>query len=138
MLSPQNISQKWLTNLSGAQQSMQQGVQAVTVAPGQKAAAAQALWLARLQASQTKWANRVGAVTLAEWQQSMINLGIPRAIQGAQEKQSRYTAFIQEYASFLQSQVPAIQAMPKGNLQAGIARSAAMITASYNWGQARR
>lgn len=138
MLSPQNISQKWLTNLSGAQQSMQQGVQAVTVAPGQKAAAAQALWLARLQASQTKWANRVGAVTLAEWQQSMINLGIPRAIQGAQEKQSRYTAFIQEYASFLQSQVPAIQAMPKGNLQAGIARAAAMITASYNWGQARR
>ena len=137
MLTAQQISQKWLTNLQNAQTAMQQGVQAVTVAPGQKAAAASALWLQRIQQSQQKWATRVGAVTLSEWQQSMVNLGIPRAIQGAQEKQSRYTTFMQEYSSFLQSQVPTIQAMPKGTLAQGIARATAMITASYNWGQAR-
>lgn len=104
MLTAQQISQKWLTNLQNAQTAMQQGVQ---------------------------------AVSLSEWQQAMVNLGIPRAIQGAQEKQSKYTTFMQEYATFLQSQVPTIQAMPKGTLAQGIARATAMITASYNWGQSR-
>jgi hypothetical protein len=33
--------------------------------------------------------------------------------------------------------VPTIRSMPKGTLAAGLARSNAMITASYNWGQAR-
>ena len=137
MLTPTQISDKWLTNLQNAQTAMTNGVNAVTQAPGQLAAAQAALWLQRLQASQQKWANRVGAVTLAQWQQAMINLGIPRAIQGAQSKQSRYTTFITEYMSFLQGQVPTIKAMPKGTLAQGIARATAMITASYNWGQSR-
>ncbi|WP_343576739.1 hypothetical protein [Mycobacterium sp.] len=137
MLTPQQISQKWLTNFQNAGTAMTQGVQAVNQAPGQKAAAQSALWLQRLQQSQQKWANRVAAVTLPEWQQAMVNLGIPRAIQGAQEKQSRYTTFINEYSQFLAGQVTQIHAMPKGTLAQGIARASAMITASYNWGQSR-
>jgi hypothetical protein len=137
MLTPQQVSQKWLTNFQSAGTAMQQGVQAVQQAPGAKAAQAVQLWITRLQAAQAKWANRVGAVTLQEWQQAMINLGIPRAQQGAQEKQSRYTAFITQYLQFLQTAVAQVQAMPKGTLQQSIARASAMITASYNWGQQR-
>lgn len=137
MLTPQQISQKWLTNFGNAQQAMTDGVNAVTEAPGAKAAAVSALWLMRLQQSQQKWAARVGAVTLPEWKSAMINLGIPRAQQGAQQKQARYTAFITEYSNFLSSAVPAIRQMPKGSLSASIARASAMITASYQWGQAR-
>ncbi len=137
MLTPQQVQAKWLANYQGSTTAMQQGAQAVTVAPGQKAAAAAALWLQRLQASQAKWAQRVGAVSLAEWQQAYINLGIQRGQVGAQEKQARYGTFIQAYMTFLSNQVPTIKAMPKGTLQAGIARASAMITASYNWGQSR-
>jgi hypothetical protein len=137
MLTAAQISTKWLTNFQNAATAMTQGVQAVTQAPGAKAAAQAALWLQRLQASQAKWAARVGAVTLAEWQTAMINLGIPRAQQGAQEKQNNYTTFITAYMAFLTNQVATIKAMPKGTLAQGIARSNAMITASYNWGQAR-
>lgn len=137
MLTPAQISQKWLTNFGNGTQAMTDGVNAVQTAPGQLAAAQQQLWLQRLQASQTKWANRVAAVSLPEWKAAMINLGIPRAQQGAIQKQARYTAFITEYTSFLSGQVSQIKAMPKGTLSQSIARASAMITASYNWGQAR-
>jgi hypothetical protein len=137
MLTPQQISQKWLTNFGNATTAMTQGVQAVQQAPGAKAAAAAQLWITRLQQSQAKWANRVGAVTLAEWQNAMIELGIPRAQQGAQSKQNNYTTFITAYMQFLSGQVATIRAMPKGTLAQGIARATAMITASYNWGQSR-
>lgn len=136
-LTPQQISAKWLTNFQNGTTSMTQGVQAVQTAPGQLAAAQANLWLQRIQQSQQKWATRVSAVTLQEWQQAMINLGIPRAQQGAQEKQNNYTQFIQAYSQFLGPQVAQIRSMPKGTLAQGIARSTAMITASYNWGQAR-
>ena len=137
MLTPTQISQKWLTNFGGAQQAMTDGVNAVQQAPGALAAQQSALWLQRLQQSQQKWATKVSAVTLPEWKAAMINLGIPRAQQGATQKQARYTAFITEYTNFLSGQVAQIKSMPKGSLAASLARSSAMITASYNWGQAR-
>ena len=137
MLTPTQISQKWLTNFGNAAQSMTDGVNAVQTAPGQLAAAQASLWLQRLQQSQQKWATRVAAVPLADWKNAMITLGIPRAQQGATQKQARYTAFITQYTQFLTGQVATIKAMPKGSLAASLARSSAMITASYQWGQAR-
>lgn len=137
MLTPTQISQKWLTNFQNASTAMTDGVNSVTTAPGQLAAAQSALWLQRLQQSQQKWSTRVAAVSLQSWQQSMISLGIPRAQQGATQKQARYTTFITEYMAFLQTAVSQVRAMPKGSLQQSIARSSAMITASYNWGQQR-
>jgi hypothetical protein len=136
-LSASQITQKWVTNFGNAGTAMQQGVMAVNQAPGPKAAAAAQLWISRLQQSQTKWANRVGAVTLGEWQTAMTTLGIPRAQQGVQEKQNKYLTFITQYMQFLQGALPSIQAMPKGTLAQGIARSTAMITASYQFGQNR-
>lgn len=137
MLTPTQIQAKWLANYQGSTTSMTNGANSVTTAPGVKAAAQAALWLQRLQASQAKWQKNVAAVTLGEWQQAYITLGIPNGQNGAQAKQAKYGTFIAAYMQFLANQVPTIQAMPKGTLQAGIARATAMITASYNWGQAR-
>lgn len=137
MLSATQIQAKWLANYQGSTTSMTNGANSVTTAPGVKAAAQAALWIQRLQASQAKWQKNVAAVTLGEWQQAYITLGIPNGQAGANAKQAKYGAFIQQYLTFLQNQVPTIQAMPKGTLQAGIARATAMITASYNWGQSR-
>jgi hypothetical protein len=137
LLTATQIQAKWLANYQGAGTAMSQGAQAVQTAPGQKAAAQAALWLQRIQQSQPKWAANVAKVTLAEWQQAYITLGIPNGQQGASAKQAKYGAFISQYMAFLQNQVPTIKAMPKGTLQAGIARATAMITASYNWGQSR-
>lgn len=137
MLTAAQIQAKWLANYQGAQTSMVNGSNAVTTAPGQLAAAQATLWLQRLQASQAKWATKVAAVSLADWKTAYQTLGIPNGMNGANAKQAKYGAFITAYLSFLSSQVPTIKAMPKGTLQAGIARATAMITASYNWGQSR-
>ena len=137
MLTAQQVSAKWLTNFGNAATAMTDGVNAVQTAPGQLAAAQATLWLQRLQQSQTKWATRVSAVTLPEWKTAMINLGIPRAQQGASAKQANYTSFITDYMNFLSGAVAQVKSMPKGTLAQGIARASSMITASYNWGQQR-
>jgi len=137
MLTPAQISQKWLSNYQGAATAMTQGAQAVNQAPGVAAAAAVQTWLTRLQASAAKWQAKVSAVTLQEWQQAYINLGIPRGQAGAAAKQAKYTTFITAYMAFLQTAVAQVKAMPKGTLQAGINRAVAMINASAQWGASR-
>lgn len=128
-------SQKWLTNFQQATQAMTDGVNAVTQAPGALAAAQVNYWLQRVQASAQKWATNVGAVGLGDWKQAMISMGIPTAQQHAAAKQGNYTKFITAYTQFLQGAVATVRAMPKGNLQASIARAAQMITLSAKWAQ---
>lgn len=129
-LDPTSATSKWVTNLSNATQHITDGVNAVTVAPGQAAARQQQTWLARIQASAGKWATNTAAVSLQDWQQSMINTGIPRIAQGAQAKQGKYQAFATKFFPYLQTGVSQVKAMPKVTLQDGINRAVAMI--NYN------
>jgi len=126
-MDPTAATAKWVNNLSNATQAITTGVQSVTVAPGQAAAAKQATWLARIQASAQKWATNVSAVSLGDWQQAMITVGIPRIATGAQAKQGKYQAFAVKFYPYLQSGVNTVKAMPKITLQDGIARAVAMI-----------
>src|SRR5574337_2009535 len=79
-----DATSKWVTNLSGSTERIKAGVQRVTTAPGQKAAAQSQKWLQRVTASQDKWRQRVASVSLQSWQASMTDVGIPRVAQGAQ------------------------------------------------------
>ncbi len=134
---PTQVTAKWLTNYQGSATAMTQGAQAVTTAPGQLAAAQKAYWLQKITASADKWAARVSAVSLPQWQNAYVNLGIQRGQAGAQAKQNNYLTFITEYLNWLQGQVATIKQMPKGNIQQSVARAAAMIQASAAWGAAR-
>ena len=127
-----------MTGLSGATQKITDGVNRVTVAPGQKAAAAQQKWAQRVQAAQQKWATRVGQVTLQEWQQAMTTVGVQRVAQGAQAKQGKFSAFMQDFLPFLSAGVQRVEAMPSTTLEDNINRSIAMIryTAGYKRGGA--
>lgn len=124
---PQSATQKWLTNLSAAAPSMTAGAQAVQVAPGQSAAAAADKWLARVTASKQKFINNVSAVSLSQWQQAYINIGVPRVAQGAQAKQGKMQAFMSQFLPYLQTGLATIDKMPTNTLEDGIAKSAAMI-----------
>ena len=116
-----------MNNLSNATSSITDGVNKVSVAPGQLAAAQVNTWLARIQQSAQKWANNVGAVSLASWKESMISVGIPRIAQGAQAKQSKYLAFAQKFYPYVEQGQAQVKAMPKVTLQDGINRAVAMI-----------
>jgi len=83
-LNAATVAAKWARNMQGAGQSITDGVNAVTQAPGQAAAAQQAAWAAAVAASQQKWATNVAAVSVSDWKAAMINKGIPRIATGIQ------------------------------------------------------
>jgi hypothetical protein len=120
----------WANRLAGATNEIQAGVQRVTEPPGQKAAAQVDVWLARLQASRAKWVRNVSAVTLPQWQASMINKGIPRIAGGAQAAIPKMTQFFQQWLPYVEQGASTVRAMPKATLQDGINRAVAMI--QYN------
>lgn len=126
----QSATAKWVANLSSATTQMQAGAMAVTVAPGQQAAAAADKWLAKVTAAKTKFATNVAAVSLQSWQQSYVNIGIPRVAQGAQAKQGKMQAFMADFLPYLQNGVATIDKMPSTTLQDGVNRAIAMI--NYN------
>lgn len=124
---PEAAVSKWLANLGSATDRMTSGAQRVTKSPGQSAAAAADKWLQKVTAAKQKFATNVGRVSLADWQNAYINVGIPRVAQGAQAKQNKVLAFQQEFLPYLQRGVSTIDAMPSTTLEDGIARATAMI-----------
>ena len=100
----EQASAKWLQNLSASQSEMQAGVQATTVSPGQLAAAKVQKWQNALNdpATVAKWVRNVQAGgSLSAWQAAMENYGISRAIQGAQQKQAKYTNAMNSVLPFI-------------------------------------
>lgn len=128
-ITPDQATAKWVARMGQAQQQITDGVNAVTVAPGTKAAAAKALWAQQVAASQDKWASRVGSVSLSAWQQATI-AGIPRVAQGAQAKQAKVLAFQAQWLPYVEQQAATVRNMPKGGLANGIARAVAQINAN--------
>lgn len=117
---PDQIAAKWAQNLSGAGQRITEGVQSVTVAPGQAAARQKNVWAANTAASVDKWARNTSAVSLSDWQQAMIDKGVQRIGQGATAAQPQFVQFMSKllpYIDQVRSTLPA-----RGNLDANINR----------------
>ena len=84
-------------------------------------------WLARVTAAKAKFIARTQALSLSDWQNAYINVGIPRVSQGATAKQGKMLSFQQEFLPYLQRGIGTIDAMPHTTLEDGIARATAMI-----------
>ena len=112
----QTIAANWLAKMGSAQQAVQAGVQAVTIAPGQAAAAQKNAYAQGVAQSVDKWATNVAAVPLQTWQNAMITKGAPRMATGAQQAQSKVAAFhaqLGPYQDNLKASLPARG--PKGS-----------------------
>lgn len=116
--SPQQVAQKWTQNLSASTQSIQAGVQGVTVSPTQLAAANPEGYLAGIQraVSSGKWQNKLQAVSLQQWQQAMVTKGIPRIQTGAQAGQPKMLAFMQNFLPYVQQAKQQLASTPRGSL----------------------
>lgn len=126
-VTPEQAANKWRDRLSGAGAEIQAGVMAVTESPGAAAARSADLWLAKVTASKPKWVRRVSAVTLQSWQESMVTKGLQRIQTGAQAAQPKVATFMAEFLPYVDQGVAKVKAMPKGSVEAGIARAGAMI-----------
>jgi hypothetical protein len=118
---------KWAQRLSAATADITTGVMNVTEAPGLAAARAKALWLQRVSQSADKWARRVSAVSLADWQTAMKEKGINRIGSGATAAIPKMTAFLADFLPYVDQGVANLKNMPKGGVENGIARAGAMI-----------
>lgn len=113
------VAAKWRDRLQAATQEMTEGVRAVTVAPGQKAAAKADVMKARLleALNNGKWQRNVSAVSLGDWQAAMINTGIPRVATGAAEKMSKVENFMAKFLPYADSVSKQIDQMPNVTVQ---------------------
>lgn len=124
-LTPDQVAAEWASRLSGAGQKIQAGVQGVTVAPGQAAARQKQVYVANVTARADKWASRVAAVPLSEWQQSMVNKGLPRIASGAQAAQPKMAQFMAKLLPFQQNLKGSLP--PRGNVDQNINRMVAFV-----------
>ncbi len=121
------LAERWATNMGASGAKVQAGVQALTVAPGQAAARQKAVYVANVTAAQTRWARNVAAVTLPEWQQDMINKGIPRIATGAAAAKTKFAATLTKIMTAERQLVASLPA--RGSTQANIQRAVAFMTA---------
>lgn len=121
---PTMVAAKWASNLSAATQAMTDGVQSVTTAPTQLAAARADAYQQGVQqaVASGKWQKGLQSVSLQSWQQSMTQKGIPRVASGAAAAKPKFASFMGKLLPFQQSLQSQLAATPRGDLQTNIQR----------------
>lgn len=126
---PATVAQRWVSRLGGSTDKIRQGVQAVTTSPTQQAANAAAVWQARVAMPETaqKFQRALSRVSLADWQNAMINKGIPRIATGASNAQAKFQAFLTQFLPFVAQVAQTVHQMPHTTLDDRINRAVAQI-----------
>lgn len=124
MLTPEQIAAKWAQRTGAATQDYVEGVQAVTEAPGAKAARKVEKYKQGLTDNVGKWARNVAGVSLEEWKAATAEKGGQRYAAGAAAGESKMAAFQREFQPHLQQGLAKINAMPDTTLEQRIAKAA--------------
>lgn len=120
---------KWGQRLNASSSFITAGVNGVTTAPGQSAAAAADRMLANLTAAVSSglWAKRVSAISLTDWKASMTNKGIPRIAAGVTQAQKTKGTVIGNLLVAVDAAASEANALPKGGIEQSIARASAFM-----------
>jgi hypothetical protein len=117
------IAADWSQRLAASTQKITDGVNSVTVAPGQAAARQKTVWQQNTSAAVDRWAARTAAVSLPEWQQAMIEKGAPRIASGAAAAQPKFASFMTQLLPHIDQVKRGLPA--RGNLDQNIQRMTA-------------
>lgn len=123
-VTPEEYADKLVRRLSGAMADIAAGVQKVTEAPTAKAAAKQEKMLQRLTAKvqDGTWANRLRAVTLEQWRDKMLNVGVPRISAGIEANRAKVAEFARQLLAYQDNLQNKIKSMPDLTLEQNIQR----------------
>lgn len=130
MASAADAAARWQQNFGAAGPRWAAGIQSVTVAPGQLAAAAQDRYLAGVQQNVQKFASRVAAVPLQTWKDVSVQKGQGRLASGAQAGLAKYTAAIEKVLTAQRSIIGSLP--PRGTVEQNIQRSSQFQLAMHN------
>lgn len=128
---PDAAAARWAQNLQAAGPKMTDGANAVTVSPGQMAARSKDVWLANTTASVDKFARNSAAVTVDQWRTAFLQKGLQRIASGTAAGQPKMTAFLTQWLPHMEAGRQSLP--PRGNFEANLARSAAMIRHAHNF-----
>ncbi len=128
---PDAIAAKWAQNLGASTQRITDGVNSVTVAPGQAAARQASVWLQNTQAAADKWKARVASVSLGDWQTAMTTKGVQRIASGATAAQPKFQSFMTQFLPYVQAGRNSLPA--RGTLDQNINRAVAMMRHNANF-----
>lgn len=119
--------EKWGRNLKGAGTDIRAGVERVTVAPGQLAAAQSDKMLAGIQRAIADgvWQRAVASVSLEDWKEKTITKGIGRIAAGVDGAQQKQLAMAERLLAAVDQVKSTIDSMPDATLEDRIQRMVA-------------
>jgi len=128
-LTPEQFAEKHNRRTKAALEDMRAGVAAVTEAPTAKAAAKQEKMRQRLlEALESgKWANGLKRVSLEEWKQKMIELGLNRVATGLDANKKKVEEFASQLLPHIEAGQKLIERMPDVTLEDSINRMTTFI-----------
>jgi len=128
-VTPDEFVEKHARRTKGALEDLRRGVEAVTEAPGAKAAASADKMRARLVESidSGKWQRRVGAVTLDDWKTAMLSKGVARVPAGIDAAAGKTKKFATQLLAHETTLKDSVDKMPDLTLEDSIARATAWI-----------
>lgn len=140
MLSPAQIAANWASGMANSTEKMRNGINAVTEAPTAKAARAVDRMVAGVQRAAAEGKIQAGleAVTLEDWKRAMLDKGLGRVASGAQGAKGSFQDFMNEFIPHLQAGQRELETMPRGDLEANIARANAMMRHNARFRRTRR
>lgn len=128
-VSPAEFADKWKRRISAATQDVRTGVERVTVAPTEKAAAKKDKMLSRLTDAMTngKWEAGLRRVSLQDWKDAMLNKGLGRIAQGAEAATNKVEAFAGELLPHIDAGRRQLEGMPDITIEDSINRVGTFI-----------
>jgi len=134
-LTAKQFQEKHARRTKGALEDMRAGVNAVTEAPGAKAAEKADKMLAKItEAVQSgKWADRVAGVPLSVWKDKMLNKGVGRVPAGIDAAAADIEKFAGELLSHQDGYLGRLRDMPDLTLEDNISRAVENIRQMSNF-----
>jgi hypothetical protein len=125
-VSPQQAADRWETGLAGATSKITEGIDRVTVSPGQKAAAQADVWATNVAAAKEKFRRNSQAVDLGTWQ-NLTKQAVGNVASGATRKKSIFADKLTPVFAHMSTVLSRVDNMPRGTYEQNKARAIAMM-----------
>lgn len=135
MADPAKVTGKWNRNLTGATQTIKDGVAAMTVNPMEEAAKQKDRYKDGVQKAvdEGRWERGLRSVSVDDWKTKMTTVGVNRISDGAKAAQQKVMDFHAKFQPIMERAKAQIKTMPKGTEQASLDRVKAAMDAAKSY-----